>query len=112
MGRAFDDVWIPEVENEFLELMNESRDVAFDAGNHFRALEAICERGVDAAWRPLDIQGRCSIYVMYARYALMFFAVCGREVAPLKWMAVGTEYAQELGLRTAKDRGSRIPWRT
>lgn len=110
MSLPLQDVWLPEVEAEYLSLLRVSRDVGVEVGNQFRAFERIMERGVDAAWRPIDFEGSAAIYVMSDRHALMFFAVSGSEVAIVKWTTVGTEYEQRLAREEARRRaGQRFP---
>ena len=72
MRDLFEDVWLPEVEVEYFALLELNRDVGVDVGNQFRAFEHLLERGVDAKWRPIGRAGAADVYVMYARYAMMF----------------------------------------
>lgn len=124
MGRFFVDVWLPEVEAEFLALLEHSRGVGVDVGNQFRALERLLERGLDRAWRPVDRLVMVDVYVMYGSAALMFFAVeCVAasttananlaaavqlpRLAVVKWGVLGTEHEQTLALAEAKARAIR-----
>src|SRR5882762_1665667 len=95
MIKPLQDVWLPEVEAEYFALLSMSRDVGVDVGNQFRAFERVVERGVDAAWRPIDYVGAADLFVMSARSALMFFAISGSRVAIVKWAPMGTEYEQK-----------------
>lgn len=101
---ALRDVWVPEVEAEYAALLATSRDVAADVGNQFRAFEQVLRRGPDAAWRALDYFGAVALYAMYARHAMMFFAVSRGQAAIVKWTVVGTEHQQRLALAEAKQR--------
>src|SRR5215469_14780980 len=94
MSGRLQDVWLAEVEAEYLALLEAGRDVGVDVGNQFRAFEHLLERGLDAKWRPIDRVDSTDIYVMYGRYALMFFAVQERRVAVVKWTVLGTEHQQ------------------
>ena len=108
MSDHLEDVWLPEVEAEFFALLKLSRDVGVDVGNQFRAFEHLVERGVDAKWRPIEPAGASDVYAMYARYAMMFFAVSGRRVAIVKWTMVGTEYEQRQARVQACERAARV----
>jgi hypothetical protein len=101
---ALQDIWLPEVEAEFSELLSLNRDVGVDVGNQFRAFEHLLKRGVDSAWRPVDYVGSAALYVMFARHAMMFFAVHRHQAAVVKWTTVGTEHEQRLALAEAKKR--------
>jgi hypothetical protein len=101
---ALIDVWLPEVEEEYFALLALNRDVAADVGNQFRSFKRIVERGLDAAWRPIARAGRAQVYVMYGRYALMFLAIAGAEIAVVKWTVIGTEYEQQLARDEALQR--------
>ena len=59
-------------------------------------------------WREIDRGGSASLYVMYARRALMFFAVSGPQVAIVKWATVGTEYEQRQARAQAIERAKRL----
>jgi hypothetical protein len=106
MIKPLRDVWLPEVEAEYFALLRLSRDVGVDVGNQFRAFERVLETGVDSAWRPIDCVGSADIYVMYARHALMFFAVAGSKAGIVKWTTVGTEYEQQRAREEAKARAA------
>ena len=107
MSELFEDIWLPEVEAEYFALLRMNREVGVDVGNQFRAFEHILHRGVDRAWRAVDRCGSASVYVMYGRYALMFFAVHRRQAAIVKWTVLGTGYEQTLALAQAKQRAAR-----
>ena len=98
------DVWLPEVEAEYAALLDMTRDVAADVGNQFRAFEQVLRRGPDAAWRAIDYLGSVALYAMYARHAMMFFAVSRERAAIVKWTVVGTEHQQRVALAEAKER--------
>ena len=91
-----------------MELLKLDRDVGVDVGNQFRAFEHLLERGVDAKWRPIEWVGAADVYVMYAKYALMFFAVSGRRAAVVKWTVVGTEHEQREARAQACERAARV----
>jgi hypothetical protein len=103
-----EDVWLPEVEAEFFALLKLSRDVGVDVGNQFRAFEHLLERGVDAKWRPIGQAGASDVYVMYARCAMMFFAVSAGRAAIVKWTIVGTEHEQHQARTQACERAARV----
>jgi hypothetical protein len=103
-----EDVWLAEVEAEYIALLKLNRDVGVDVGNQFRAFEHILDRGVDAKWRPIERAGSADVYVMYARYAMMFFAVSGRRAAIVKWTVVGTEHEQQQARTQACERAARV----
>ena len=105
---AFEAIWLPEVEAEYLRLIAESRDVGFDVGNQFRSFERILETGLDAAWRPIDRAGRADLYVMYARHAVCYFALAGRRAAVVKWTTAGTDYALARAAAEARQRATRL----
>jgi hypothetical protein len=105
---ALEPIWLPEVEAEFLRLCSHSRDVGVDVGNQFRQFERLLERGLDPAWRPIDRAGAADIYVMHGNSAICLFAVAGRQMAIVKWAAVGTEYEQGLLRVEAKRRAERL----
>lgn len=102
------DIWIPEVEGEYLALLGKSRRIGIDVGNQFRAFEHVLDRGVDKAWRPVERAGSADVYVMHAIDALMFFVVSGSKAAVVKWCEVGTEYQQRQYLAEALQRAARI----
>jgi hypothetical protein len=106
--KPLQDVWLPEVEAEYAALLALSRDVGVDVGNQFRAFEHLLKRGPDAEWRAIDYIGSASLYVMYARHAMMFFAATPQQAAVVKWTAVGTEHEQRVALAEAKQRTLRV----
>jgi hypothetical protein len=108
MSEHLEDVWLAEVEAEFFSLLKRSRDVGVDVGNQLRAFEHLLERGVDAKWRRIEEAGASDVYVMYARYAMMFFAVSGRRAAIVKWTVVGSEYEQHQARTQACERAARV----
>jgi hypothetical protein len=102
------DLWLPEVEAEYRALLSRNRDVGADVGNQFRAFEQVLRRGVDDNWRPIDHANSADIYVMYARYALMFFAVQDDQAAIVKWTVLGSEYEQNQAREEARRRAGQI----
>ncbi len=100
------DLWLAEVEAEFLALLNHSRDVGVDAGNQFRAFEQLLDKGVDTAWPSLGIAGRSKVYVLYGRHAFMFYALAPPEIAIVKWDVIGSEYEQRLSREEALRRAA------
>jgi hypothetical protein len=108
MTASLADVWLPEVEAEYFALLKLSRDVGVDVGNQFRAFERLLEIGLDAAWRPIDSAGSADIYVMYGGSVLMFFAICGSQLAIVKWTTLGTPYEQTLAREEARQRAAAL----
>lgn len=108
MTTRLQDVWLPEVEAEYLALLSMSRDVGVEVGDQFRAFEQILMVGVDDGWRALDYVGAASVYALFGRCATMFFALTETQAAVVKWAAVGTEYAQRLAREQAEERTRQV----
>jgi hypothetical protein len=114
---CFEDVWLAEVEAEYLALLRHSRAVGVDTGNQFRAFEQFVANGLDRTFRPLDRLATADVYVMYGSAALMFFAVetgdtvrrdVRRRIAVVKWTVLGTEHEQRQARTDARERASRV----
>jgi hypothetical protein len=58
------DIWLPEVEAEYLDLLTQGRSVGADVGNQLRTFEHVLQCGVDRAWRPVQRAGSADIYVI------------------------------------------------
>ena len=102
------DVWPPEVEDEYYALLEAGRDIGADVGNQFRAFMRLLDVGLVNDWRPIDRAGRADIYVMYGRYALLFFAVTREQMAIVKWAELGTPHQQSQARKEAVERTLRL----
>jgi hypothetical protein len=108
MANYFDVDWLDEVKAEYRALLKMDRDVGVDVGNQFREFERVIEKGLDLEWRRIDTAGSSDLYVMYGRYALMFFAVSGRRIAVVKWTVLGTPYERSSARADAKRRAESL----
>jgi hypothetical protein len=106
MSAPLADIWLPEAEAEYFALLRLNRNVGVDVGSQFRAFEHLLQFGLDAAWRPIDRAGSADVYVMYGTYAEMFFAICGLQVAVVKWTAVGRPMDHTRALEEARQRAA------
>jgi opacity protein-like surface antigen len=106
MTGALSDVWLAEVEAEYLALLHLGRDVAADVGDQFRTFQHLIERGGDASARPVERAGSANVYVLYGSRALMFYAIAGSQAAVVKWTTLGTEHQQRVAQEQAIQRAA------
>jgi len=59
MTPKLEDLWLPDVEAEYLALLDVNKDVCADVGNQFRAFDQVLRRGVDKSWRSIDRTKGC-----------------------------------------------------
>ena len=67
-----EDIWLPEVEKEYEDLFEVSRDVGCDVGDQFREFMALVQDWDERAWKSIEPIGSAYLYGRYGG--------CGGEV--------------------------------
>jgi hypothetical protein len=100
MSQVLEVTWLPEVEAEYRALLRENRDVGSDVGsdvgNQICEFAQLARRWNNKEWSAIGPFGSAYLYGLYGMHAIMFFAVCKRSAAVMKWAMTGTEHMQSL----------------
>jgi hypothetical protein len=102
------DVWLQAADKEYEALLKRTRDVGAEAGDLFCIFEKAVRKGTRDFGPSSDVCGSAAFYVRYAGRVMMCFAVCGKQIAIVKWAEMGGETQQRRELEEAKARAAQL----
>jgi hypothetical protein len=105
---ALKDLWLPSADKEYEALLKCSRDIGADAGDLFCIFERAVRTGSRELGPASEVCGSAGLYVRYEGRVMMCFAVCGKQIAIVKWAEMGNEAQQRRALGEAKQRTEQL----
>jgi hypothetical protein len=105
---ALKDVWLPAADKEYEALLKRTRDIGADAGDLFCIFEKAVRRGARELGPASEVCGSAGLYIRHEGRVMMCFAVCGKQIAIVKWAEMGSEAQQRRELDEAKARAAQL----
>lgn len=105
---ALKDIWLPAADREYDALITRTRDIGADVGDLFCIFAKVVSKGTAWLGPSSEVCGSADLYVMYEKRVMMCFAVCGKQVAIVKWAVTGSEAQQRRELDEAKARAGEL----
>ncbi len=102
------DVWLPAADKEYEALLKRTRDIGADAGDLFCIFEKVVRTGTRDLRPSSDVCGSAALYVRYEGRVMMCFALCGKQIAIVKWAEMGSEAQQRRELDEARTRAAQL----
>jgi hypothetical protein len=102
------DVWLPAADQEFEVLIGRTRNIGADTGDLFCVFEKAVRKGAQELGPPSDVCGSAGLYIRYEGRVMMCFAVCGKQIAIVKWAEMGSEAQQRRELEEARTRAAQL----
>ena len=102
------DVWLPAADKEYEALLKRTRDIGADAGDLFCIFEKAVRHGAKDLGPSNSVCGSAALYVRYEGRVMMCFAVCGKQIAIVKWAETGNEAQQRRELDEARTRAAQL----